>query len=57
VQIRGDTESNDGDVVASSDVSLDGGAVYTAFAAGYLNPDEAPADTPFDLIVTQDGGG
>jgi hypothetical protein len=57
VQIRDDTESNDGEVVADSDVSLNGGTVYTAFAAGYLNPDEAPADTPFDLIVAQDSGG
>jgi hypothetical protein len=57
VQIRGDTESNDGDVVADFDVSLNGGTVYTAFAAGYLDPDEAPADTPFDLVVAQDSGG
>ena len=54
VQVRGDTESNDGDVVADFDVSLAGGEVYTAFAAGYLSPDDEPADTPFDLIVAQD---
>ena len=54
VQIRADTESNDGDVVGEFDVSLSGGTVYTAFAAGYLSPDDAPTDTPFDLIVTQD---
>jgi hypothetical protein len=57
VQIRGDTESNDGDVVADFDVSLDGGTVYTAFAAGYLNPDEAPGDEAFDLVVVQDSSG
>ena len=34
----------------------DGGGVYTAFAAGYLSPDDEPADTPFDLIVAQDSG-
>ena len=28
-----------------------------AFAAGYLNPDEAPGDEGFDLIVAQDSGG
>ena len=54
VQVRGDTESNDGDVVADFDVTLAGGEVYTAFAAGYLSPDDEPADTPFDLIVAQD---
>jgi hypothetical protein len=57
VQIRGDTEGNDGDVVADFDVSLEGGQVYTAFAAGYLTPDDEPADTPFDLVLAQDTGG
>jgi len=54
LQIRGDTDSNDGDVVADFDVSLNGGTVYTAFAAGYLTPDDEPADESFDLLVTQD---
>mgnify|MGYP006276208467 FL=1 len=54
LQIRGDTDGNDGDVVASFDVDLAGGQVYTAFAAGYLSPDDEPADTPFDLVVAQD---
>ncbi len=49
VQVRGDTDSNDGDVVAEFDVSLEGGETYTAFAAGYLTPDDEPADTAFDL--------
>jgi hypothetical protein len=57
LQVRGDTDSNDGDVVAEFDVSLDGGQVYTAFAAGYLSPDDEPADTPFDLLVAQDTAG
>jgi hypothetical protein len=57
LQIRGDTESNDGDVVAEFDVSLAGGQVYTAFAAGYLTPDDEPTDTPFDLLVSQDTDG
>jgi hypothetical protein len=57
VQIRGDTEGNDGDVVADFDVSLSGGTVYTAFAAGYLSPDDDPADVAFDLLVAQDAGG
>jgi len=56
VEVRGDTESNDGDVVADFDVSLNGGTGYTAFAAGYLTPDDEPSDTGFDLFVTQDSG-
>jgi hypothetical protein len=56
VQIRGDTETNDGDVVASFDLSLGAGGVYTAFAGGYLSPDDEGADTPFDLFVAQDAG-
>ena len=52
LEVRGDTEENDGDVVGEFDVSLVGGATYTAFAAGYLEPDnDEPA---FELIVTQD---
>jgi len=54
VEVRGDTETDDGDVVADFDVSLNGGTGYTAFAAGYLSPDDEPADTGFDLFVAQD---
>jgi hypothetical protein len=54
VEIRGDTDSNDGDVVADYDVSLNGGTVYTAFARGYLSPDDEPADESFSLQVVQD---
>ena len=55
LEVRGDTEENDGDVVGEFDVSLAGGAAYTAFAAGYLEPDDD--DEPaFELIVTQDTG-
>ena len=57
LDVRGDSESNDGDVAASFDVDLAGGGIYTAFAAGYLTPDDEPADTPFDLIVSTDAGG
>jgi hypothetical protein len=56
LEVRGDTEGNDGDVVGTFDVSLAGGQVYTAFAAGYLTPDDEPADTAFDLFVVQDTG-
>ncbi|MEF8838116.1 MAG: DUF4397 domain-containing protein [Haloarculaceae archaeon] len=54
IDVRGDTETNDGDVVASFDLSLAGGQVYTGVAAGYLSPADEPADTPFDLLLAQD---
>ena len=57
VQIRGDTDSNDGDVVATFDVNLGGGGVYTAFAGGYLSADDEPSDTPFDLYLAEDVAG
>ncbi|MFC6837666.1 DUF4397 domain-containing protein [Halomarina ordinaria] len=54
LEIRPDTEENDGEVVATFPVDVEGGGVYSAFAAGYLTPDDEPADTEFDLIVTED---
>ena len=53
LQVRGDTEGNDGDVAASFDVTVEGGATYTAFAVGYLTPDDEPADNGFDLLVAE----
>ena len=52
LEVRADTEENDGDVVGEFDVSLAGGETYTAFAAGYVEPDDD--DPEFELIVTQD---
>ncbi|SDM71653.1 protein of unknown function [Halogranum gelatinilyticum] len=53
LEIRGDTESNDGDVVTTVDVSLAGGAVYSAMALGYLTPDDEPTDEAFGLALVQ----
>jgi enoyl-CoA hydratase/carnithine racemase len=39
------------------DVELASGTVYTAAAAGYLDPGAAPADVPFDLLVVTDSEG
>lgn len=55
LEVRGATEDDTGDVVATFDVELEADTVYTAFAAGYLEPDEAPENVPFDLIVALDG--
>jgi hypothetical protein len=54
LQIRPDTESNDGDVVAEFDVAVEGGRAYTAIALGYLTPDDEPTDAAFDLVVVED---
>ncbi|MFB6151698.1 MAG: DUF4397 domain-containing protein [Haloarculaceae archaeon] len=54
LEVRGDTESNDGDVVAEFDVSLAGGSVYTAVASGYLTPDDEEGDAAFDLGIAED---
>lgn len=43
-----------GESVATFDVTLDGGTAYSAFAVGYLDPANAPADEPFDLLVAAD---
>jgi hypothetical protein len=40
-----------GDPVAEIPASVEGGTVYTAVAAGYLTPDDEPADEPFTLLV------
>lgn len=55
LDIRGATADNDDPIVASVDVSVEGGTAYSAFAAGYVAPDDAPADTPFEVILTTDG--
>ncbi|WP_327052071.1 DUF4397 domain-containing protein [Halomicrococcus gelatinilyticus] len=57
LEVRPATEDDDGEVVAEFDVSLEGGTVYTAFAAGYLNPEDAPVDEPFQLITVVDAEG
>ncbi|WP_254522299.1 DUF4397 domain-containing protein [Natrinema caseinilyticum] len=46
----GDRETS----VFEIDVSLAGGAVYSAFAIGYLETEGAPADEPFEILLTED---
>ncbi|MCU4972910.1 DUF4397 domain-containing protein [Halobacteria archaeon AArc-m2/3/4] len=55
LEIRPATETADGDVVATFDVEPAAGGVYTAFAVGYLMPEDAPAHEAFDLEVVDDG--
>ncbi len=51
--------SDPGQTVASFDASLDGCSVYTVFAAGYLDPANAPegTDSPFGVVTTMDDSG
>ncbi|MDY6765647.1 MAG: DUF4397 domain-containing protein [Halobacteria archaeon] len=42
VEVRPDTEDNDGSVVSEADVTLEGRSTYTVFALGYLTPDDEP---------------
>lgn len=44
------------DVVAEFPVALEGGWVYSAWAIGYLSPEQAPVDQPLDLLLSVDGG-
>lgn len=57
LEIRPATADNDGEVVTTVNVSLEGGTVYSAIAAGYLSPDDEPADTPFQVILATDASG
>jgi len=54
LELRPDSEGNDAPAVTDYDVSLNGGTVYTAFAAGYLSAGDEPGDESFDLIVEED---
>lgn|GEM_PF-116302 len=54
VEIRAETEDNDGSILTTVDASLENGTAYSAFAVGYLLPDEAPADIPVEIVLSED---
>ncbi len=57
LEVRPATENDDGPVVATFDVTLNESTAYSAFAAGYVNPADAPEgtpDRPFELILVED---
>ncbi len=45
------------EAVLGVDVEVMGGAVASAFAVGYVTPEDAPADEAFDLVLTDDSEG
>jgi len=51
VEIR---DNETGQVLATVDLSVDGGNAYTVYAAGYANPDDAPAGASFTTIPVED---
>ena len=44
------------DAVAEFPAAFEGGWVYSAWAIGYLSPEQAPVDQPLDLLLGVDGG-
>jgi hypothetical protein len=57
LEVRPATADNDGEVVDTFQVTVEGGTVYSAVAAGYLSPDDEPSDAAFDLLVAVDASG
>jgi hypothetical protein len=57
LEVREETPDNDGDVIGTFEVSLDGGTVYSAYAVGYQDAEAAPVDFPLDLVLVTDAGG
>lgn len=51
LEVREATPDGTGDVITTVNVSLEGGDAYAAFAVGYLEPEAAIVDTPFDVVV------
>jgi hypothetical protein len=54
LELREATGDNDGPVVTTVNVSLSGGTAYSAMAVGYLDTDDEPADTEFEVILAED---
>jgi len=54
LEVRNATDDDDGEVVATIDVTVEDGDAYTAVATGYLDTEDAPVDEPFTVEVYQD---
>ena len=54
LNVRQAAEDNNGTIVESFNVSLVNETAYTAFAAGYVSPEDAPENTSFDLFTAVD---
>src|SRR6056297_2404122 len=48
---------DDAEPVASFDASVEPGTIYSAFAVGYVEPDDAPVDEEFGVEIVEDSAG
>ncbi|MFC7045212.1 DUF4397 domain-containing protein [Halobacteriaceae archaeon GCM10025711] len=56
LELREEAEDDSGEIVERFNTTLSGGTVSSAFAVGYLDPDDAPVDFPLSVGVTLDAG-
>ena len=54
VEVRPDTDDEDGPVVFETTLPVEAGNIYTVFAVGYLTPDDEDADEAFGLVPVLD---
>ena len=54
LDVRRATRGDNGTVVESVDVSFENRMAYTAFAAGYVSPEDAPANESFRVVTAID---
>lgn len=54
LEIRSESPTNDGAIVATVDVELEEESAYTATAVGYATLEDAPADTPLEVVLSED---
>lgn len=54
LEVQNATGDDDGEVVATIDVTVEDGEAYTAVATGYVDTDEAPVDEPFTVEIYED---
>ncbi|WP_336001769.1 DUF4397 domain-containing protein [Halorientalis halophila] len=54
LEVRPADAEADADPVATVNVTLDNATAVTAFAVGYLDPEAAPGDEPFDVLLEPD---
>ena len=54
LEVRNATDSDDGEVVQTVNITVENGTAYTAVATGYLDTEEAPVDEPFAVEVYED---
>ena len=54
IEIRQTSSTNDGPIVATTNVTLEGGTAYSAIAIGYVDANQSGVDEPFRVVLTED---